>query len=283
MLGQHTLRFAVGEVGSRVPLLVLEVALARLLGPAVYGLWSIIQTYATYGNFLHFGVTSSLARREPILIKLGEREEVRAKRAAAYGFQIVVVAVVALGIVTISSVFPSGIASIGGIGIALALLSVILAQQIMITAQASALNEYRILASSVARLAFAFSFLLLGLAVARTEAPILWLTLSWTFALVIALGIFQFLTRGILVRPRIDWHRTLPMLSDGFPIMVQGLLRLGLISVDKIAVYAVARPEEVGYYGIGALGASVTGLFGSMVARVSLPTLLRLSLSACCS
>lgn len=276
MLGKNTLRLAVGEIGSRVPLLVLEVTLARLLGPAVYGLWSIVQTFATYGNFLHFGVSSSLARREPMLIERGEREEVRARRAAAFGFQILVVTIVALALLIAARAFPYLLESVGGVEIALALLCVILVQQITITTQASALNEYRMMASSIARLVFAFAFLFLGLWVARFEAAIFWLTLSWALALIIALAVLQFIARGILVRPRIDWQRTLPMLSDGFPIMLQGLLRFGLMSVDKMAVFAVARPEAVGFYGIGALGASVTGLLGAMVARVSLPTLLRL-------
>lgn len=276
MLTRNAMRLAVGELGSRVPLLLLEVTLARLLGPAVYGIWSIIQTFATYGNFLHFGVSSSMARREPGLIERGLPDEVRANRAAAYGFQIIVVALVMGLLLAIASVRDDAFDAIGGLTTALALLVVILGQQITISTQASALNEYKVTASSIARLVNAFVFLAIGLVVVQFEPPLLWLTLGWAVAVAVALVVLNVIARGILVFPRVDYTRTLSMLHDGFPIMVQGLLRFGLMSVDKIAVFWVARPEAVGFYGIGSLAASVTGLLGSMIARVSLPTLLRL-------
>ncbi|CRK76331.1 MULTISPECIES: hypothetical protein [Roseobacteraceae] len=276
MLTRNAMRLAVGELGSRLPLLLLEVTLARLLGPAVYGIWSIIQTFATYGNFLHFGVSSSMARREPGLIELGSPNEVLANRAAAYGFQIMVIVVVAGLLVAISGVRDDAFDEIGGLSTALALLVVILAQQFTISTQASALNEYKVIASSIARLVYAFAFLAIGLVVIRFEPPLLWLTLGWAVALALALIMLNVIARGIVVFPRLDYPRTISMLRDGFPIMVQGLLRFGLMSVDKIAVFWVARPEAVGFYGIGALAASVTGLPGSIIARVSLPTHLRL-------
>lgn len=51
----NAVRHGVGEIGSRVPLVILELLLARLLGPAIYGLWSVVHTVIQYGNFLHFG------------------------------------------------------------------------------------------------------------------------------------------------------------------------------------------------------------------------------------
>lgn len=276
MLGRNALRFAVGEVGSRLPLLVLEISLARTLGPSIYGVWSVIQTFATYGNFLHFGVSSSLARLEPRLIQTARQSELHANRAATYGFQLLVISVIMLAYVAVGLLVPSIPERIGGLQIGLALMLVVLAQQMTITAQSSALNMYKIGAASVARLVFAFIFLGLGLLSAQTKAPIQWLTLSWSMALAIALGILSFLSPGLLARPTIDLGRTFVLLADGFPIMLQGVLRFALMSMDKLAVFALANPVVVGYYGIGSLAASLTGLSGSIVARVSLPTLLRL-------
>lgn len=276
MLTRNAMRLAVGELGSRVPLLLLEITLARLLGPTVYGIWSIIQTFATYGNFLHFGVSSSMARREPGLIERGSSNEVLANRAAAYGFQIMVIVAVAVLLMAISGIRDDAFDAIGGLSIALALLAVVIGQQFTISTQASALNEYKVMASSIARLAYAFGFLAIGLVVVRFEPPLLWLTLGWALTLAVALIVLNVIARGILVFPRLDYPRVISMLQDGFPIMLQGLLRFGLMSMDKIAVFWIARPEAVGFYGLGSLAASVTGLLGSLIARVSLPTLLRL-------
>ena len=276
MLTKNAIRLSVGELGSRVPLLLLELSLARMLGPAVYGIWSILQTFATYGNFLHLGVSSSMARREPGLLERGLDREVAGNRSAAYGFQLLVIGVITILLLAISHLHDDALDAIGGVFVVLALLLVIMGQQFMISTQASALNEYKVLASSIARLIYAFSFLAIGLTVVRFEPPLLWLTLGWAVALGIALIVLHFSARGILVMPRIDFSRTKSMLLDGFPIMLQGLLRFVLMSVDKLTVYWWARPEAVGFYGVGALAAGVTGLLGSMIARVSLPTLLRL-------
>lgn len=280
MLSANALRLAVGELGSRVPLLLLEVFLARVLGPTAYGIWSVIQTCATYGNFLHFGVSSSLARREPRLMVAGAQQEILANRAAAYGFQLLVIAIVVVTVIGFSSVFGFTFDAIGGKTMVFALLAVVLAQQIAITMQASALNEFKIIESSIARLVYAFGFFAIGLFVARFNMPLLWLTLGWAGALVVSLGVLNVITGGILVMPTIDPQRTVVMLKDGFLIMLQGLIRFGLMSVDKITVFLVARSEEIGFYGIGSLGASLTSLLGSMIARVSLPTLLRLNVRA---
>lgn len=276
MLTRNVAKLSVGELGSRVPLLLLEVTLARLLGPALYGVWSVIQTFATYGNFLHFGVVSSLARREPGLIERGERDEVLAYRAASYGFQIVMIASVAALFLSIYMFNETAFDSVGGLAIAIAVLVVIMAQQITLTTQASAMNEYKVIESSAARLIYAFLFLIIGIVVVRFQPPLLWLTIGWAGSLYVALGVLNVMARGILVIPTIDHARTAFLLKDGFPIMLQGLLRFGLMSIDKLAVFAVARPEAVGYYGIGSLAAGVTGLLGTMIARVSLPTLLRM-------
>lgn len=276
MLIRNAVKYSVGELGSRIPLMLLELILARSLGPTVYGIWSVIQTLVTYGNFLHFGVASSLARIEPVLIERGSRSDVFTLRATVYGFQILIIGIF-IGLLLVASVVAEkAFAPIGGLVMAFSILSVVLVQQITITAQSSALNEYKVIEVSIAKLIYAVLFLVMGIFVVRYEQPLLWLTLGWAAALLIALIFLRSMVPGILLLPRFEWTRTVALLRDGFPIMLQGLFRFGLVSIDKLVVFAVARPEVVGYYGMGSLAASVSGIFGTMIARVSLPTLLRL-------
>lgn len=270
-------KLSLGELGSRVPLIMLELTLARLLGPAVYGVWSIIQTFANYGNFLQLGVASSLARREPGLIERGAKDEIRKYRAAAYGMQLIVVGGVTVVILALSVAVEGVLDAIGGLTTALSLLLVIVVQQITITAQGSAVNEYKFMETSISRLVYAFLFLFLGLIAARFEAPLLPLTLGWAASLLVALVVLSVMARGVLLFPAIDPPRSALLLEDGFPIMLQGLMRFGLVSIDKLAVFFLFRPEIVGYYAIGSLAASITGLLGTMLARVSLPILLRIN------
>ena len=275
MLTRNAAKLALGEFGSRVPLLILELMLARAFGPTLYGIWSIIQTFATYGNFLHLGTASSLARREPGLIESGALDELKARRAATYGLQSIVIIVITLIIITVWVLVDDVFDQFGGIATILALLLVIFAQQLTITTQASAINEYKVLSTSIARLIYGFTFLLMGFVAIQYQLSLFWLTLFWAGAIFVALGALNILTGFLLVMPKIDTARTLVLIWDGFPIMVQGLLRFGLVSVDKFVVFSAARPDALGYYGLGALSGSISSLTGTMIARVSLPTLLR--------
>lgn len=275
MLTRNAAKLALGEFGSRVPLLVLELMLARAFGPTLYGIWSIIQTFATYGNFLHLGTASSLARREPGLIECGALDELKARRAATYGLQSIVIIVITLIIITVWMVVGDIFVQLGGIATILALLLVIFAQQLTITTQASAINEYKVLPISIARLIYGFTFFFMGLLVIQYQLSLFWLTLLWAGAIFLALGVLNILTGTLFVMPKIDTARTSALIWDGFPIMFQGLLRFGLVSVDKFVVFSAARPDALGYYGLAALSGSISGLTGTMIARVSLPTLLR--------
>ena len=50
--------YSYGEILSRFPLIILELSLAGLLSPSIYGKWSFVQSIVNYGNFSHLGISS---------------------------------------------------------------------------------------------------------------------------------------------------------------------------------------------------------------------------------
>jgi O-antigen/teichoic acid export membrane protein len=269
-------RLGAGELGSRIPLIVLELTLARTLGPAIYGLWSVLQTIIMYGNFLHFGVVSSLTRKEPALNQRGEVDTLAALRSATYGFQIAVVVLVLVIVLLAALAFPSMAKGVGGTAVIPVLVVTILLQQIQITAQASAINNFFVGHIARARILFSVAFLGLGILAARQESPLVWLMAAWSGALITSTTMLYIRLPSIRARPRFDPTRSLMLLRDGFPIFVQGLLRLLLSNTDKLMVWKLAHSHALGIYALGTLACGIAAMFSSIVVRVSLPTLLRL-------
>lgn len=275
-LSGNALRHGAGELGSRVPLVVLELILARTLGPVIYGLWSMLQTVILYGNFLHFGVVSSLTRKEPGMHQRGDSGGLAALRSATYGFQIAVVVLV-LALVSLAGlIWPSLGSRFGGNALFPVLIITILLQQIQITAQASAINSFYVTQNARARVLFSVVFFGLGILASRQEPPLVWLMSAWSGALIASTTTLYISLPSIRARPRLDPAQIRLLLQDGFPIFIQGLLRLLLSNIDKLMVWLLAPAQVLGIYALGTLAAGLTGMFSSIVLRVSLPTLLRL-------
>jgi O-antigen/teichoic acid export membrane protein len=270
----NAVRHGVGEIGSRVPLVILELLLARLLGPAIYGLWSVVHTVIQYGNFLHFGAISSLARREPALHARNEISEIRALRAAAYGFQILVVLIL-VGVLAIALCFVNIGNSATDRVLPFVLLTTILMQQVQITAQSCAINEFKIRENARSRIFFSAIFLVLGLAAALWKAPLTWLIFSWTTSLILSSIYLYRAVPSIQVLPSLDLARSEALVRDGFPIFFQGLLRLLISNLDKLVILSFAPAIVLGYYNIGSIAAGLCGMVSSIVMRVSLPNILR--------
>lgn len=274
-LQRNAYHHGIGEIGSRFPLIALEFLLARLLGPATYGLWSILQTIIQYGNFLHFGTVSSLSRREPGLHVEGKTEEIKALRSATYGFQILVVLLVFFVSVCVVMVLRLVGMRYEFDFLIPALILTVFLQQVQITQQSSAINNFRFTENSQCRILFSVMFFVLGIASSRLERPLFWLLMAWSGALLCSVGLLLRMVPEIRSLPRFDLLRSVGLVKDGFPIFFQGLLRLLLTNIDKLAMWYLAPAAMLGVYALGTLTAGVCAMMFAIIGRVSLPTLLR--------
>ena len=274
MLLKNFFKLGYGELGSRLPLIVLEISIARNLGPFLYGQWSLFYTIIQYGNFIHFGVVSSLARKEPSLIVKEAFETLKDLRSSSFGFQFLIAFFLFLFLLllhyTDNSLFQDY-----QIGIVLLLLVTIFAQQINLTIQVSALNQYKFNLISRCRLIFAFSFLVLGLIACFTENPIEFLILSWSISILFSLVYFFSKEPSYFPKPKINFPLIKLLLYDGSPIFFQGILRLGMTNIDRLILWYFSDSESVGIYSIGMFAGSLIYMVSTLVGKVSLPDLLR--------
>jgi len=265
--------FGAGEIGSRLPLLLLEFMLARLFGPALYGLWSILQSVILYGNFLHLGTVPALARREPRLKVHRDFAEITALRRATYGFQIAILVLV--GFTSIVLAYDQRDSAFGSLAFLVpTLLLTVFLQQIQMTAQASAINAGHFVRNAQCRIVYAIAFLAFGLIAAYQTDPLTWLMLAWSMALTIAIVMLLCRVPEIRAWPGIEIARSINLVYDGFPIFLQSIMRLVMSTMDKFIVWYFASAELLGIYALSALSANLNTMLISIICRVSTPQLL---------
>lgn len=266
---------AVGEVGSRIPLTIVELLFAKALGPVQYGLWSIVQTIVAHGNFLHLGAVSSLSRKEPSLRVANDLDSIRKMRAATYGFQYgfsALIFALICGFVFFSSEEnrPAITSLLPAVIVTVAL------QQVLMTSQSCVINEQKFVAQSASRLLYGIVFLLVGVSLISLCAPgVKLVILAWDVALLSAIAMLFWATPSIRILPRIDLATTVYLIRDGSPILLQGLMRTSMSNLDRIIIWILADGFSLGIYALGALGGTTCLLLGSLVSRISLPDFLQ--------
>ncbi len=80
----ETMRYGAGYVIFAAGRVLRDLAVARLLGPATFGVWSMLLVYRQYSNYTDFGFTNGLGRVLPKLLQDGK--ELEARRAMGTGW-----------------------------------------------------------------------------------------------------------------------------------------------------------------------------------------------------
>lgn len=140
----NIIKYSSGEIISRIPLTLLEMSLVAILSPSLYGAWSLIQSLVSYGNFSHFGIASSLTRKEPGLISKNLFAQIKKYRSNAYASQIIIIIFISLILILWNKIFKNSFELIGGYPSIIFLLITIYLQQLLIVGYSSSINELKI-------------------------------------------------------------------------------------------------------------------------------------------
>src|SRR5262245_28159562 len=67
---------------------------------------------------------------------------------------------------------------------------------------------------------------------------------------------------------KIEWHTLFDLIVTGLPIMVNGMLRTAMSTIDKILIAALLSRDELGIYGVGAMGVTILGTIPSGIGQI---------------
>lgn len=268
----------VGEFGSRLPFIFTEIVIAKTLGPVNYAIWAIIQIVISYNNFSHFGLLSGLAKLEPI--NLGKKNNHKVSLLRSNSFYpvffldaLVLIAVLIFTFVDIPilQIFSANLGISPDVIVWMAVLIVIQQMFLYIQVRLQNIMQFKIL--MYMKLSYALFFMCL----------VFWgqhhLTIELLVKyLLVSLGLVSFYVL-LLKKVLPSWSFKASIIKEmflvGFPVFVVGLIKLFLISLDKILIALYLSKEQLAYYSISFQAMIVASMLVGLISRVFSPIFLK--------
>ncbi|NUW68973.1 oligosaccharide flippase family protein [Vibrio coralliilyticus] len=266
----------IGEIGSRLPYIVTEIFIAKSLGVANYGIWAIIQLVVNYNNFSHFGLLSGLSKLEPLLIGNQSERKIELLRSNSfYPVAFIDAIILFLGLAFYSIGWIKLDIINNDINLIISLTLLLIMQQLFLYAQVRLQNIVDFKTLSQGKLILSTSFMLfviLQLDALNLDSVVF----SWVVSYLIT-NIYLFLKSQILPRPNFTYSILKELFWVGIPIFLMGIVKLFLVSLDKIAVINYFSSSEVATYNISLQAMLIMTMVIGLISRVFSPIFINVS------
>lgn len=252
---------------SNVLYVVRGVALAWLLGPAAFGVWSSMRLVQTFSQYAQLGTRQGVVQLAALADGQGDERVAQALRRSASGLALVAAAVVAAGTIAFAAASPTW----GGAWLAFA--PTLLVVHLTFFYEAILRSHQRYSRAATGEVIVALVSTTVGLAAA------------WRFGLlgfVVVLGVAQLVTLLALRRggvpyptPSFDRAAARRLLACGLPLMSSAALFILLWNVDKLLLWGMRGAEALGIYSVQATFTNAALLAPAAVGTVLHPHLMR--------
>ncbi|MGC9114301.1 MAG: oligosaccharide flippase family protein [Candidatus Micrarchaeia archaeon] len=249
--------------------IVRGIVVARLLGPATYGLSNIISMVADYGGFAQLGSHSAFFFKKTRLDARSEFKESEELQAITFSWTILVCCVFALVLILLSFLLSLGsverwLLRIVGFYVLFQqcinlVVTVLQAERKLV--EVGKIQALLGLFSAAAAIIATFYFGLVGL---------------WGALLASSAIVLFFVLMGGRVKLHWAWNRRkiAVLLVYGLPIMIYGLLFYALLGVDRILVVVLLGQTNLGYYAIAVFFASFVIVLAQYFSNALLPRIM---------
>lgn len=264
----------IGEAGSRIPLMGIEILAANVFGPTIYGLWASIQLVLSYNNFSHFGIVSAYARIEPKLLEQSQRVRARIVRNVSFTISL------SLSLVTIAILIPSlalssfWIEHSSSVLFAVSVGFLFFAQNFYVFIQTSLQNRLNFKELSFSKLVYSISFFFFFL-IGHYSLGIVGATIAWALSYFLGISVIMWgrsnFSLGLLYRSQTAKR----LFRLGLPIFSSSIARLCLATFDKWSVVTMLGKEALGIYSASFAFLLLGTTFSGIVSRVYSPYVMR--------
>ncbi len=267
-LGWDLPLFGVAAIADQGGRLVLSLAAAAVLGPAVFGTWVIAALLIQYGNLTSLGLGQGAGREIPRLLGAGDPAVDRVEDVAVAGT--IATALVA-GLATVA--FGSAILGPHGSAVTVGLLAVaVVLQQVFLLEQVLFRSRLRFRAAAVQLAAQGVAAPGVGIALLVGGAGIDGLLV----ARIAVFAVAALLAPRTLARiPRPAWDPAIArrLVGIGAPMLLAGFLLLALVTIDRWVVLTLLGREATGLYGLVGLAVSSLVLLPALISQQFYPRL----------
>ena len=272
------LRDTIGYSGSAVFAQALGLVagfwIARLLGPADFGVWNAVSLVLAYGAYVEFGVLSAMGRDLPYY--LGQRNTEHALRLEGGArWATIAGAILAAGFVFGASFLPSLANHAPIMRTGLRVMAVALILQQIYTYHRTVLRANNLF-GELSRQQFVSSIVnsglsVLGVVILGLYGRMMFLVLAQ--ALIMVYAIFRNPWRRI---PAVDARTMWQLFKTGVPITLAGSILSLVTTVDRPIVLAYLGEKQLGYFGLALLLTSMVSLVPGMASQVLYPRMTHL-------
>ena len=222
-----------------------NVIFGYFLDPANIGYYSIVITVASYGVFLQLGLMSGLTRELPITLGKGKKEHgenlVGATTSAVVLIQLISIVIyfIILFFIPFDDTTKKNAFFLAGI--------IVIPSQLISMVMLRLRSEQRVLHFALLQLVAAFFVVLIG------TVAIQYLEFRGAILALVLVNLLGYLivTKKYLAPVNYFYFNSrelIYLIRIGFPIMLSGVVMNFYMTMDKLFIFAVASPTEIGIY-----------------------------------
>lgn len=258
--------YSVSAILSQALNLIAGFWVARLLGPADFGVWNAVSLVLVYGAYLEFGVLSAMARDLPFCHGQGDLEKAAALDGAARRVTIFGAFVAALFVCAFSFVPTHS----SNMALGLQAMAVVLILQQVYTYHRVVLRSYNFF-HELSLQQVLFAVLNSGLAIAFVACIGFVGRIAAAILAQAAIVLYALRKNTWKPVPKYDSQVTFSLLRVGLPIIISGFILSLLTTVDRLMVITFLDEKQLGYIGIALLISGAVSLIPGMAIQVLVP------------
>ena len=259
--------FTIARYSAYFFTILTGLAIAKVLGPADFGVYSALMLIVTYSQYSDFGLLSTIIKKVPFYKGKKEYNKARKIKDIAFSGAITIIFLVSI-LLIIASFFIKNLShnTINSLRIIAVIITL---QQIFFFYQTHLKVEKRFLMVGKTLLVYSityFIFILILIIRFRLEGVF--------FASLIAYAIVLFYTFKkekfkfkIIILPK----KIVQLIRSGFPLLTIGIMYILFTSIDKLMIIKFMDKVQLGYYSIATTLSLIVYFIPQTVAYVTFP------------
>ena len=262
--------FTVARYSAYFFTILTGLVIAKVLGPAAFGVYSALMLIVTYSHYSHLGLLPAMIKKVPFYIGKKEYNKSREIENVVFSGIIIIIFFISLALI-IASFFIKNLDNhtINSLRI---VAIVVIFQQIFYFYQYYLISEKKFFLFGKILLVYSITyliFIILLIMKFRLEGVFFAMLLAYIIAIFYLSKKDEFKLR-IKVMPK----NTVQLMKIGFPLLMLGTMALFFVSIDKIMIIKFMDKVQLGYYSFAAIVAGIVSFIPQGIGSIIFPHLL---------
>jgi len=261
--------FTIARYSAYFFTILTGLVIARVLGPASFGVYSALMLIVTYSQYSHFGLLFAMTKKVPFYSGKKEYSKIKETENIVFSGTMIIILFVSL-ILIILSFFIRNV-SINTISSLRIIAVIIILQQTFYFYQSYLRAEKKFSMMGKILLVYSiayFIFIILLIMKFSLNGVFFAMLLAYIVAILYLSKKDEFKLK-IKFMPK----KTVQLMKIGFPLLTMGIMTLFFISIDKIMIIKFMDKLQLGYYSFAVIVAGIVGFIPQSISKIMFPYL----------